>query len=360
MENESVLYYDGVSARPSPARVLIFHDQVHLYSLTGSSFHEAFPSSEISINHVGDTIYLYLDKTGLKYLQYNKDHTLAPVLAAEAEKNKRNWAQRLVKQPILVLLSLVLALAIGLYLFIFSAIPSIGMRFINVEQEIKLGNQLKDVMLRQESSFGNSVNMEGSQLLQQFTDKIKFSTQYPIRVTVVNSNAVNAYALPGGNVVVYAGILRKIKNPEELAALLAHESTHVNERHSLRSLLRSAANGIIFSVVLGDVSGISGAVLSNAETLNGLRYSRSLEAEADQKGMELMVANKINVNGMQQLMQILQKEENLPEGLSFLSDHPLTKQRIEAAKQFAREHRQVITEREDLAIIFERLKKKIN
>jgi predicted Zn-dependent protease len=210
-------------------------------------------------------------------------------------------------------------------------------------------------MLDQAAMTGAYVDSTGTIELQDFADQLNLSRTYPIRVTLVKSDIVNAYALPGGNIVVYSGILKKIKTPEELAALLSHESTHVNERHSLKSLLRSAANGLIVSILLSDASGITGTLVSNAQTLNGLSYSRSLEKEADQKGMELLLANGVDLEGMRDLMRTLEAEGDVPGSISFLSSHPLTKERIQAATKFIKDHPQSIEEREDLKEQFEKL-----
>ncbi|HEX8462034.1 MAG TPA: M48 family metallopeptidase, partial [Segetibacter sp.] len=328
MDNENIFYYDGMSARPSLVRVLVLSDGLHLHKDGDEAFHETFPFSVAHQNTIGNTHYLYLDKGGLKYLQYNADLTLAAAIDAELKKNKGNRVQELSKQHTLVLVLIVLVLAVALYFVTVNLIPVIGMKVIGVEQEIKMGDKLKDVTLTESSVFSKDIDVANSQLLQQFAGKLALSDTYPIRVTLVNSDIVNAYALPGGNIIVYKGILQKIQSPEELTALLAHESSHINQRHTLRSLLRSTANAILISIVFGDATGISGALASNAETLNGLRYSRSLEAEADEKGMDLMLANRVNANGMKQLMQMLQKQDKLPGSLAFLSTHPLTQERI--------------------------------
>ena len=358
MENDHIFYYDGTSSRPSMVRVLVFNDQLHLRKDEHPSFDEAFSFSTAYQNTIGSNQYLYLDKAGLKYLKYPLEHQLASIFNQEIEKNKGNWAQKLSKQRSLVLLSIVLLLGAGLYFITVSLIPFIGLRVIGVEQEIKIGDKLKELTLKETLPVENSLDTTGTVLLQQFADQLKLSSKYPIRVTLVKSDIVNAYALPGGNIVVYKGILEKIRTPEELSALLAHESTHVNERHTLHSLLRSTANGILISIVFGDASGISGAIAGHAETLNGLRYSRFLEAEADEKGMELMLANKVNVTGMRQLMQMLQREDKLPGTLAFLSTHPMTKERVAAAEKYLSKHPEKFKRRNDLEEIFRKLKDK--
>jgi predicted Zn-dependent protease len=223
-----------------------------------------------------------------------------------------------------------------------------------------MGDQLKAVMLQDDAAFRDNTPVPGTRELQSFADKMKLSSTYPIRLTLVDNDIVNAYALPGGNIVVYKGILQKLKTADELAALLSHESTHINERHSLRSILRSTANAIIISIIFGDASGLSGTIISSAETLTGLHYSRSLESEADWKGMNLMVVNKVNVKGMRALMQRLQEEEGSAGKFSFIRTHPLTRERIRAADQFVKKYPSSGGNREDLQLIFKELKLKLS
>jgi len=356
MEEQTVLYYNGLSARPAEVRVLFLNEEFHLYEETGERLIEKFSLAGMAYNEVGNTHYVYLDAKGLQYFQFNADHPLAknlPKLVADANPH---WGQKLMKQKISVLLLVVVALSVGVYFLMLSLVPFLGMRMIGVQQEIVMGDKLKEVMLKETNILGSGIDTAGSRKLQAFADALNLSATYPIRLTLVNSDIVNAYALPGGQIVVYRGILDKINTPEALAALLAHESSHVNERHSLRSLLRSAASGIIIAVIFSDATGVSGALVTNANTLNGLHYSRSLEEEADRKGMDLLMANNVNLSGMKQLMQELEKEGDIPTSLSFLSSHPLTKKRIKTANLYIKQHRQNFVKRDDLKQIFESLK----
>ncbi|MBB1285177.1 M48 family metallopeptidase [Flavisolibacter sp. BT320] len=356
MNTEDILYYDGSSARPTPVRVLLLDGTIHLRKEEDDAFAESFPATALARNQIERTIYFYLDSTGTRYLQFDAGHPIANQLLHEQSSRKGSWAQRLSTLRISVLLLTMLGLGIGLYLLFVSMVPFLGMRMISVEKEVAIGNQLKEAMLEQSALLGETVDSVGTMQLQGFARQFALSKEYPIEVTLVESNTVNAYALPGGQIVVYSGIINKIETPEEMVALLAHEATHINERHSLRSLLRSAANGILISVVFGDASGISGALISGAETLYRLQYSRSLETEADKKGMDLMVANGVDVKGMKGLMQTLQAEENLAHDLSFISSHPLTKERISAAEKYRNEHVPTSQTKKGLQRLFDSLK----
>jgi beta-barrel assembly-enhancing protease len=356
MEERTVLYFDGIGARPAEVRVLFFNDQLHLYDQTGQQLLQEFSLAGMAHNEVGNTHYVYLQAKGLQYLQFTADHPLAFIIPEGIALANPHWGQKLMRQKLPVLVLLVVVLGIGAYCLVLNLVPFLGMRMIGVKQEIVMGNKIKQVLLQETNILGSGIDTAGTGKLQSFADRLNLSTDYPIQLTLVNSDIVNAYALPGGQIVVYRGILEKIKTPEGLAALLAHESSHVNERHSLRSLLRNAATGIIIAVIFNDATGVSGAIVSNANALNGLHYSRSLEEEADRKGMDLLVANNVNVTGMKELMEELKKEGDVPGNLSFLSSHPLTKERIKSAINYMNDHPQKKPVRNDLNEIFQSLK----
>jgi predicted Zn-dependent protease len=357
MENETIHYYNGISARPSEVRVLVFNESLNIYEAYDDLIISSFPLKGATANLTGEHYFIYPENNSGAYLQLKHDHPQTGKLLSDIEYHNGTWYKKLIRQRLAVLVTFMIALVVGLYLLIVNLVPFIGSKIITTESEIEMGNNLKAMMIEEEKLIGAEIDSAGTLKLQAFANKLKLSKEYPIRLTLLKSKTVNAYALPGGQVVVYSGMLDKISRPETLVALLAHESTHVNERHTLRSLLRSAANGIILSIIFNDASGVSAAVVSNAETLNGLSYSRSLEEEADSKGMELMIENGVNADGMRELMKLLKEEGDVPENLSFLSTHPLTESRIKAANEFIRNNPSSIAEREDLLTLFNELKK---
>ena len=355
METEKVFYYSGASARPHAVQVLVLSDQLHVSDMEGMEHPLIFPLAATVHNKVGSHYFIYLDKSGLSYLHFHKDHELAGQLCSKAGIGT-GWYARLMQQKLALLLPLLLMLAAALYFVVITAIPFLGAWMITKEQEKLMGDRLHEVLLQQSSLSGDTIDSAGTRKLQAFADHIRLSDTYTMQVTLVRSDIVNAYALPGGHIVVYSALLDQLQSPESLAALLSHESAHINERHSLKSLLRNAANSILISIIFGDVSGISGAVVGNAQSLNGLSYSRKLEKEADEKGMELLHRNNIPLKGMEELMQTLQKQGDLPRSLSFLSSHPLTRERARRASEYARTHPQAQTMDTTLTILFKAMK----
>jgi len=152
---------------------------------------------------------------------------------------------------------------------------------------------------------------------------------YRVRVLVVDEPAVNAFALPGGYVVVLRGLIEHTHSAEELAGVLAHELQHVRGRHPTRTLLQHASTALLVAAVTGDVSGALAYGAEGARVLALLRYSRVLEEEADREGTRMLVAAGIDPRGLVGFFESLQKEEgDVPAVLQYLSTHPAPKERI--------------------------------
>ena len=110
---------------------------------------------------------------------------------------------------------------------------------------------------------------------------------YRARVEVVRRKQANAFALPGGHVYVFEGLLAKSETPDELAGVIAHEMGHVVHRDGTRAVLQSAGLSFLFGMMLGDFVG-GGAVVIAAKTVLSSSYSRHAEAAADRYSVELM------------------------------------------------------------------------
>jgi beta-barrel assembly-enhancing protease len=355
MDNEKVFYHKG-EGTATEVRILLFNDAINIYDTVTDSFIKSYPLKGTTYAKNGEDVTVFAVSSGTEYLQIPASHSLADLILKEITNANHGFFKKVARQKLLWFAAIIIAIIIGVYLLVMTLVPYIGALLISSEVEVKMGNQLKEVMLAEEVAAGSSVDSVGTLKLQTFADKIKLSNTYPIRVTLVNSNIVNAYALPGGQIVVYSGMLKNITEPEELVALLAHEALHVNRRHSLRSMLRSAADALVISILFNDVSAITATILGNTQTLRGLDYSRSAEKEADEYGMKLMLENNVDMSGMKKLMEILEKQGGVPENISFLSSHPLTTKRIEAAENFIRKHPQKTVADNDLQLLFRRLK----
>ena len=127
-------------------------------------------------------------------------------------------------------------------------------------------------------------NPAGLAALQHLTDRLAATvdTPYRFKVRVAKSKVVNAFATPGGHIVILNGLIEKADSPEEVAGVLAHEMAHVIKRHPAKALIHAYGWSILIRALTG-VSGSSGDLASGfALHLANASYSRSNEAEADE------------------------------------------------------------------------------
>jgi beta-barrel assembly-enhancing protease len=201
----------------------------------------------------------------------------------------------------------------------------------------------------------NSIDTSKTKVLNLFASELKLNQTKKIKFTVVNSDIVNAYALPDGNVVVYTGIIDCMKDYDELVGLIGHEVAHVNRRHSMKMLCRNLSGYVFVSTILGDANGVMAVIGDNINNLQSLSFSREFEQQADIDGFEILLLNKVNPQGMPKLFNRLEDQTGivLPE---FLSTHPITKERINYINKLIKTRKFQFSENQNLKKLFKQLK----
>jgi predicted Zn-dependent protease len=152
---------------------------------------------------------------------------------------------------------------------------------------------------------------------------------YPLQVHVLPDDADNAFALPGGRILVLRGLLREARSPEELAGVLAHEIAHVARRDPLQALIRAGGAQLLFATLSGGGSALDDAAARFARMLVLFSYSRQDELAADRTAVDLL--NRADIRG-QPLAEFLARVADGPPGAgqvpALLSTHPVTAERI--------------------------------
>lgn len=172
-------------------------------------------------------------------------------------------------------------------------------------------------------------------VLKQGVDKImarlapKKIEGFTFQPRVVDASIVNAFALPGGPMVVYTGLMRAAENPEQLAGVLAHEMAHVTRRHGMQRIAQSLGVVAGIQLLFGDVSGIAAVAVEVLQQGAVNSYSREQEHEADMDAVKTMARAKIDPKALADFFALLDKREgNMPSIISWLGTHPDLKQRI--------------------------------
>lgn len=172
--------------------------------------------------------------------------------------------------------------------------------------------------------------------VQKIGNRLTQGSRYKYRWYVAKDKAVNAFAIPGGIIVVNSGLLEKADTANELAAVLAHEVQHVEERHSLRNMIASAGLAGAVLLVLGDANA---AIMIVAHQVSAQYFNRQVESEADMKGIDLLHKKHIDAAGMVSFFRKMKAEAagrgDVP---VWLSSHPDTQNRIKVAEAYLAKH----------------------
>lgn len=158
---------------------------------------------------------------------------------------------------------------------------------------------------------------------------------YPFQLHLAAEPEVNAFAIPGGHVIVNSGLIQEAAQPEEVAGVLAHEIAHVTLRHSLQNLIGSVGMFVVMQMAFGDLDGVLAVMVDNSSYLLRQKFSREYEREADAKGWEYLNQANIDPRGLERFFERLEKieAEKDPLGgvsgqLAILATHPATGERI--------------------------------
>ena len=154
--------------------------------------------------------------------------------------------------------------------------------------------------------------------------------KFQFRASIIDRFEPNAFALPGGRIFVFTGLLDRVQKPEELAGVLAHEMAHVTHRHGLRKLISAGGPYYVLRLFVSDKQGVLSVVSAGSQLLVGQAYSRDVEREADAAGWHYLLAANIDPRGLVDFFQLLTEGENADFIPEMLRSHPATRERIAA------------------------------
>ena len=151
----------------------------------------------------------------------------------------------------------------------------------------------------------------------------------PYRIIEIDSQAINAFALPGGTIGITKGLLKQIKHESALAFVLAHELGHFKHRHHLKAFSKTISMGIIYGVIFGGDNAL--IVPQNALLMLEAQHSQQQEMDSDTFGAMIVSASFDDTSHMAELFQLIQQKE--APHLSFLSSHPNSQARIDNLRE---------------------------
>jgi beta-barrel assembly-enhancing protease len=198
---------------------------------------------------------------------------------------------------------------------------------ITVAQEVRLGERLFDEM-------GASLEFLpedalADEVVEHIGVRIAAGSGLPFHFHVARNDEASAYALPGGHVVVFTGLLKAADSADEVAGVLAHQISHVTLRHSLQGLIHQVGLRAVLAVMLGDFVGSGWG--SMADDFRSIRYSLEMEQEADKKALGLLQRAALASGGLASFFEKMADEQAF--GVDFLNQHPVDEERLDALRQ---------------------------
>lgn len=165
----------------------------------------------------------------------------------------------------------------------------------------------------------------GTAALQRLVTQLSPATSsYDFRITVLDVPVPNAFALPGGHMVILRGLLDFVEGPDEVAGVLAHEIGHVVHRDGTKAMIRQLGLQGILGLFFG-----GGTPVAIGETLLTFSFSREAEADADAEALDLLQGAGIQTSGLGEFFQrLIDQQGDMADGLEFLSTHPSSASRV--------------------------------
>jgi predicted Zn-dependent protease len=213
-----------------------------------------------------------------------------------------------------------------------------GINFYSLEKEIALGKQLAQEVERQAKVIDDPIIAEyvsriGQNLVRNSDAKVPFT------IKVLDTEEVNAFALPGGFFFVNSGLILKADSEAELAGVMAHEIAHVAARHGTRQATRGeiAQIGMIAASIAIPYGWTGYAIQQGASMaipLGFLQFSRGMEKEADFLGLQYLYKTGYDPTAFVDFFEKVQSMEKKKPGsmAKVFSTHPMTDDRIKAAQ----------------------------
>lgn len=332
---EVLLFGAGLPTAGLPARCKINNDSLQLdYQLLNITFDKltatvgGFDHNQLQLHwQYNDIGYMLIpnDNAGQKALR-----AALPVAVVKGLKNWHNSTkmQTVVWNSVLYGAGFLVLLAI-LIVWQYDRVLTFAANQVSMETEKKLGESVLQSISQSENFLKEGAAVDA---IKKIGAQLTKGSRYKYQWYVVKDDTINAFAAPGGIIVVNSGLIKKADSPNEIAAVLAHEVQHVEQRHSLKNMLHSAGVASVVLLVLGDANAV---MMIMAQQVSQQYFSRKVEADADLKGAQLLTKTNINPSGMPIFLKKLAAEyKNLDRTPEWLSSHPETLQRIKNAEAY--------------------------
>jgi predicted Zn-dependent protease len=201
------------------------------------------------------------------------------------------------------------------------------------ETEKKLGELCWKTFKKEETEIDNKrINRMLDSILNRICESNHFDRN-SIKLHIVKSEEINAFALPGNHLVVYSGLISAAENESEIAGVISHELAHMQSNHVMKKMMNEVGLTAIISITS---SGTGGEIIKKAaKTLSSSAYSRSLETEADEKGTDYLMKASFDPSAYADFFTKIDSLQSI-QIPDWISSHPDSKERASHIKQYVK------------------------
>ncbi len=334
-------YFDGVAARPFQV-MLSFGERTLVIMGYDGVAHVHWPLASLrAVSDRGDRALQIVPDLGSDERLVIEEPMMIRAIEAVCPELRRRPADRRGIGKALIYGSAGLAAVLALVLVIIPNLAGQLAPLIPPEQERRLGDavveQLRLVLggFEEDKAPRYCAEPEGLAALAKMRLRLEGGTElpYPLEVAVFDHEMVNAFAVPGGRVILFRGLIKDAVTPEEVAGVLAHEIGHVVYRDPMVGVLRSAGTAGILGLLVGDVFGVA-VVIAGAEAIRNAQYQQEVEARADREAIEILAKAGLPSSPLGGFFQRMADRYGESAGLlQYLASHPALGERAEAARE---------------------------
>jgi Zn-dependent protease with chaperone function len=322
----SVVYFDGRSSRRRLV-TLAFTDQLELNEPSEAGIRWPYADIRRADGPAGTLRLACLSAPALARLEI-RDAALATELVSRCTRLDENASGR---GGVATIIGWSLAAAVSIVAVVLFGVPLAADRLTPLVPQA-FERRMGDVADGQvKALFGSKVcnGAAGQAAFAKLVNTLRDAAGLDpsIQTAVLATPIPNAFALPGGKVYLFSGLLAKADNADEIAGVLAHELGHLRHRDGTRNLIYNGGTSFLIGLLFGDVTG-SAAVVFATRSLVSASYSREAEQNADTFSIELMHRLGRPTKAMGELLFRVTGKE-MDKTLSILSNHPLTEDRLQ-------------------------------
>lgn len=343
MTEFDAVYFDGKTSARGAVRVRAYARSLHI---VGANVNMEIPISEVRVDAPVGGARRALHLPGGAQLQTD-DHEAVAALFPHANRLEQ-WVHALERRWVWALAALIATAGFSWWGVVYGLplAAKLAASFVPAELEAKLGDQTLNTLdggMCGPSAIDSRRQRALRKSFDRLTAGLSDGYSYRLELRACGRLGPNAFALPGGAVIVTDDLVKLAQNDAQISAVIAHEIGHVRNRHGLRMVLQAAGLAALGAALAGDAASITGLAVALPTALLQSGYSRDFEDEADSYAFvrlkEVGISPKHFAKIMTRLEEHRQKgaDSKKADGAGgegapdYLSTHPATAKRIERA-----------------------------